>query len=182
MGLRVAIVGLSPASHDLTPYDGSCEVWGLPWDDYWPRFDRHFEMHDLRLLQSAHSRRKEGYFDRLRDCPKLYMQQGWEHAQAFPKDEVATTTGDYFNSSIAYMMALAIHEGAEWIGLYGVDMKDGEEYGYQKPNLEYLIGLARGKGIEVFIPEVSPLCKFNTSGIRFYNHAPDYVERYGWLG
>ena len=182
MGLRVAIVGLSQASHDQALEDGSCELWGLPWDDYWPHFARHFEMHDLRLLQSAHSKRKDGYFDRLRDCETLYMQDEWEHAKAYPFDAVARTTGYYFNSSIAYMMALAIHEQADYIGLYGVDMKDGEEFGYQKPNMEYLIGLARGRGIEVYIPETSPLCKFNTQGIRFYNHEPAYVERYGWLG
>jgi len=32
--------------------------------------------------------------------------------------------------------------------VYGVDMKADDEYGYQKPNMEYLIGLARGKGIQ----------------------------------
>lgn len=79
-------------------------------------------------------------------------------------------------------MALAIHEGAEEIGLWGVDMKDGEEYAYQRPNMEYLIGLAEGNGIGVFIHPDSSLCKFKSDGIKFYNHEPAYVDRYGWLG
>lgn len=181
--MKVAVIGLSPSTRHLAPWnDPEWELWGLPWDAEWARFTRHFEMHDLRLLESEHSKRKAGYFDRLRDCPVLYMQQAWEHAQAYPFDAVARTSGYYWNSSIAYAMALAIHEGAEEIGVYGVDMKADDEYGYQKPNMEYLIGLARGKGIKVHIPDDSPLCKFNPVGVRFYDHTPIYQDRYGWLG
>lgn len=182
--MKVAIVGLSPSTHDLAPFgDPEWELWGLPWDGDWARFDRLFEMHDMRLLKSAHSRRKPDYFDRLKECGvTLYMQEAWENAKAYPFDEVAKTTGYYWNSSIAYAMALAIHEGAEEIGVYGVDMKADDEYGYQKPNMEYLIGLASGKGITVHIPDDSPLCKFNSHGVRFYDHIPTYTDRYGWLG
>jgi hypothetical protein len=179
MALKVAIVGLSPTTHDLAPWgDDEWEIWGLPWDEgYWPHMTRHFEMHDMRLLTSEHSRRKAGYLARLQELPRLYTQDN------YPFDAVAWTIGGYyFNSSIAYAMALAIHEGAEEIGVYGVDMKGDDEYGYQKPNMEYLIGLARGKGVKVFIPAESPLCKFQNTGIRFYDHVPTYVDRYGWLG
>lgn len=136
-----------------------------------------FEMHDFRLLKSEHSKRKQGYLQRLETCDvPLYTQAN------YPFDEVAKTTGYYWNSSIAYAMALAIHEGAEEIGVYGVDMKGDDEYGYQKPNMEYLVGLARGMGIKVHIPEQSPLCKFNGDGIKFYDFSPIYKDRYGWLG
>lgn len=185
MGLKVAIVGLSPATHDLAPWDDpDWEIWGLPWDEgYWRYMDRHFEMHDMRLLESDHCKRPVDYFDRLRECDHLYMQEAYldTGAKRYPFEEVAKTT-DYWNSSIAYAMAMAIHEGAEEIGVYGVDMKGDDEYGYQKPNMEYLIGLARGRGIVVHVPEESPLLKFNAVGIRFYDHVPTYVNRYGWLG
>ena len=141
--------------------------------------DRHFEMHDLSLLTSEYSRRSRDYFDRLAECETLYMQEDFGNAKRYPFDDVANTTGDYWNSSIAYILAMAIHEGAEEIGVWGVDMKDSEEYGYQKPNMEYLIGLARGKGIKVYIHESSPLCKFNTKGIKFYDFEPNYTLRYG---
>ena len=147
--------------------------------------DRHFEMHDWKLLNSEHSRRKPDYFDRLRELDCIYMQEPYEsvpNAKAYPFDEVAKSIGAYyFNSSIAYPFALAIHEGAEEIGLWGVDMDAGEEYAYQRPNMEYLIGIARGKGIKVHIPDESPLCKFRGTGIRFYNHEPVYRDRYGNL-
>ena len=123
--------------------------------------------------------------ERLVECDvPLYMQSKYfDSATRYPFDEVATTIGrHYFNSSIAYAMALAIHEGAEEIAIYGVDMKGDDEYGYQKPNMEYLIGLAIGKGIKVTIPDESPLCKFQSTGIKFYSHSPTYHKRYGWLG
>jgi hypothetical protein len=44
--------------------------------------------------------------------------------------------------------------------VYGVTMKAGDEYGYQRPNAEFLIGLARGKGIKVHLPENCSLCKY----------------------
>lgn len=187
MGLKVAVVGLSQSTHDLAPWgDPDWEIWGLPWDEgYWLRMDRLFEMHDMRLLDSAHSMRKEGYWNRLNECPVLYVQERDErlpNATIYPFDDVAETTGYYWNSSIAYAMALAIHEGAEEIAVYGVDMKADDEFGYQKPNMEYLIGMARGKGIKVTIPDASPLCKFNPVGVRFYDHVPTYIKRYGWLG
>lgn len=180
MGLKVAIIGLSPSTHDQAPWDDpTWEKWGLPWDSAWVRMDRLFEMHDMRLLESKHSKRPKDYIARLQTANvPLYMQKAYfPSAIAYP-----FKVARYYNSSVAYAMALAIHDGAEEIGLWGIDMADAEEYAYQRPNMEYLIGLAEGKGIKVYIPEESTLCKFSHDGIRFYNHSPVYVDRYGWLG
>jgi hypothetical protein len=180
--MKVAVVGMSPSCADAPWDDPTWLKWGLPWHDgYWARMDRLFEMHDMRLLRSEHCKRPNGYFERLAGA---YMQQAYPEVGAvrYPFEEVAQTTGYYWNSSIAYAMALAIHEGAEEIGLWGVDMKGDDEYGYQKPNMEFLVGLAMGRGIKVHIPETSPLLKFNPTGIRFYEHMPVYRSRYGWLG
>lgn len=177
--MKVAIVGLASSTHDAAPWgDPSWEKWGLPWDDkYWARMHRHFEMHDQRLLTSEHSKRKPGYFERLGECPFLYTQDN------YPFDDVAKSIGQaYWNSSIGYAMAMAIHEGATEIGIYGVDMEGSDEYAYQRPNMEYLVGIARGKGIKVYIPEQSSICKFQPTGIKFYDHEPTYFDRYGWLG
>jgi hypothetical protein len=186
MGLKVAIVGMSPTAADAPWDDETFEMWGLPWHPgYWRLYNRLFEMHDIKLLESEHSKRCDGYLDSLTDSGvPVYMQAEYiKGSVRYPFEMVAECIGAYyFNSSIAYALALAIYEGAEEIAVYGVDMKGDDEYGYQKPNMEYLIGLARGKGIKVTIPETSPLCKFQGSGIRFYDHSPTYVKRYGWLG
>jgi hypothetical protein len=180
MGMKVAIVGLSDSTHDQAPWsDPEWQIWGLPWDHKWPYMDRLFEMHDLRLLVSEHSKRPRDYFHRLSMAGvPVYMQGAYfDWATEYPM-EIAR----YYNSSIAYAMALAIHEGAEEIAIYGVDMDDEQEYAYQRPNMEYLIGLAEGKGIKVYIPPESSLCTFNHKGIKFYDHFPEYKDRYGWLG
>lgn len=70
----------------------------------------------------------------------------------------------YFNNSISWMLAHAILQGYETIGLYGIDMAlDGvhgqSEYSYQRPSVEYFIGVARGLGIDVVMPQESELCK-----------------------
>lgn len=185
MGLKVAVIGLSETTHEKAPWgDKDWQKWGLPWDWRWAELDSGFEMHDMRLLTSRFSERPGDYFDRLRDIPLLYMQEAYSGlpARRYPFEEVAQTTGAYWNSSPAYMLALAIHEGAEEIGIWGVDLIAADEYGYQKPNMEYLVGIARGRGIKVHIPEESALCKFQPEGITFFDHVPTYHKRYGWLG
>jgi hypothetical protein len=52
-----------------------------------------------------------------------------------------------------------MHEGFKEIHLYGVDMAVSTEYDEQRPSCEYFIGLARGRGIKVYIPEESHLLK-----------------------
>lgn len=189
MGVKqVAIVGLSPTHDDAPFYDLDWDKWGLPWDDgYWVHYNRLFEMHDIDLLRKPESYRKQGYIEWLKDevapATPVYMQDKYfDGAVAYPVTQVAHTIGkDYFNSSIAYMIALAIHENYDRIGIWGCDLTDDEEYAYQRPNAEYLIGLARGKGIDVYIPEESYLTRFSSKGIKLGSMEPHYPSRYGFL-
>lgn len=162
--------------------DKSWELWGLPWHrGYAARMHRLFEMHDLRHWRAkVHKVYSDEYLKQLgeADVP-LYMQEAYPevpNALAYPFERVIAEVGDYFNSSLGYMVALAITEGTEEIGVFGVDLVAPDEYGYQKPNMEYLLGVARGKGIKVTIPKGSGLCKFNPRGTGF-----NYVGRYGVL-
>jgi hypothetical protein len=58
---------------------------------------------------------------------------------------------------LAVMMSNSVGAAGDKIGIWGVDLHCESEYAYQRPNLEYLIGLARGRGIKVFIPPHSAL-------------------------
>jgi hypothetical protein len=171
MGLKVAVIGLWAETHGLAPWgDPAWEKWGLAWDREVFSMDRAFEIH---LPREWKDNGIGDYIERLNMMPRLYLQEAHPDlpdAEVYPLAEVAKTTGDYFSSSIAYLMALAIHEGAEEIGLYGVAMEGHDEYGYQRPNMEYLVGLARGRGIKVHIPEQSPLCKYG----RQYGYSTGY--------
>jgi hypothetical protein len=173
MALKVAVIGLAADSHDEAPWDDpSWEKWGLAWDGHWPYLQRTFEMHEPSELKS---RMKADYIDSLQHRTRLYMQEQYPEVpgcERYPFEEVAKTC-PHWHSSIAYIMALAIHEGAEEIGLWGVQMEAKDEYGYQRPNMLYLIGLARGRGIKVHLHETCPLFKY--VGPADCN----YTERYG---
>lgn len=58
---------------------------------------------------------------------------------------------DYFSCSISYMLALAVFRGHEEINIYGVTMTEESEYTYQRSNVEFWIGIAKGAGIKVNI-------------------------------
>ncbi len=71
----------------------------------------------------------------------------------------------YFTNSISYMIALAIYEKYEDIGIYGVDMATGGldtpngEYAHQRPSCEYYMGIAVGRGIRLTVPSTADLLK-----------------------
>ena len=63
----------------------------------------------------------------------------------------------YLTSTIAYEIALAIYERFDEIALYGIDLNTAEEYAWQKPGVEYLLGIAAGRGIKIIVPTNCPL-------------------------
>lgn len=65
----------------------------------------------------------------------------------------------YFTSSLSYMLGMAILLGFEEILLVGFEMGNQTEYHYQRANAEYMIGFARGRGINVVVPDTSALLK-----------------------
>jgi hypothetical protein len=182
VGLKVAIVGLAQSSRHLAPWTNpEWELWGLAWDSERYRLHRVFEMHDMKDMQGATDsvtyRDLPSYFEKLDCCARVYMADAYPEvpkSERYPYEAVAEVCGDYWDSSVAYAVSLAIAEGAEEIGVYGVNMLATEEYAYQRPNMEYLLGLAKGKGIKVHIPKCSPLLKF--SGFAGYH------GKYGWRG
>ena len=114
---QVAVVGLAPSTHDEAPFiDPAWEVWGLPWDEEgWPYFDRLLDIHPLECIREATpSFYRRGYEDRLRELEApLYMQEAYPdipNALEYPLDEVSSVVGDYYNSSIAYLLGMAIAE------------------------------------------------------------------------
>lgn len=79
---------------------------------------------------------------------------------AYPKDEMLGRFGPwFFASSLSWMFALAIAEGATEIGLWGVDMSATEEWVYQRSGCHYFIHLAKAMGIKVTTPVESDLLR-----------------------
>ncbi len=181
---KVLIVGFAPTSRDDAPFkDTSYEVWGL--NDLYrliPRADRWFEMHSKDIvdnhpyypnhLAELQSSTIPVFMQEVRsDIPRSVRYPIEDMTRYFFGDSIPEGTPDsevlyygYFNNTISYMMAIAIHESCEHspideIHLYGVDMAADSEYSHQRPSVEYFIGIARGRGIKVVISPKSDLLK-----------------------
>lgn len=172
-GKKVAIIGFAE-SWKLAPWDDpTVEVWCL--NEFWkyaPRWNRWFELHDAETLGVTKRDLSEGEQKRHLewlsknhgpDRP-IYMQPQfcdgrYPNAVPFPLERLIAQFGRYFTSSIGYMTALAIADGYDWIGLYGVDLASDVEYQQQRANAEYFVGIAKGMGKTVVMAETSAICK-----------------------
>ncbi len=166
---KVALVGSATSSMNQAPWDDySIDIWGLGWRSL-KRCDIYFDIH---LLNDESRLVGKNYIGRLSNLEKpVYLIE--KHPEVsnsvrYPIEDIIEylssfdkhSDGDYFASSIAFMIALAMYKKYEEILLYGIDLLANSEYAYQRPNSEYLIGLARGQGISVYIPKDSAMCKF----------------------
>lgn len=164
---RVAIVG-GGITRRLAPFrDLSWEIWGFSSRAWrYPRVTRWFEIHSMTDLRQQLSWRKPGrrsfagymrFMARL-GCP-VYMQEPHPKiptSRPFPVEMLLERFGPCFTSTVSYLVALAIVEGFNVIGLWGIEAK-GQEYAYQRPALRYLLAQARRAGAQIVLPPRSTL-------------------------
>jgi hypothetical protein len=179
---KVAIVGFA-GTKDKAPYNNpEFEIWTVNnLYQFVPRQDRIFELHSRACIlgtqgmaDAAHGAPGEQYEKDLQAMKTpIYMQEKFDDIPAsirYPIEEIINEFGverldnsnikdAYFTNSISFMLALAIREGFEEIHVYGVDMAVGGEYNEQRPSCEYYLGIARGRGIKIYIPPESDLLK-----------------------
>ena len=164
---KVCIMGFSGSSREKAPfYDEAYEVWGLnQLYRHIPRADRWFDIHENYDEHVVEGTDHVGW---LRSCKiPVYMN---EHHEQFPTSvrypietmmdffgEQHLKPLDYYTSTVAYMIALAIVEEFTTIAVYGVDMVAGTEYADQKPCVEYYLGVAAGRGITIELPNNTAL-------------------------
>ncbi len=169
---KVAIVGTAMTFKDAPYGDPSWELWGL--NDHWnnmPRATRWFEANYEAASKTPVSHSPNMVrLDWLKKCPiPVYMEKHYDDVPMsvrYPYEEINDWVGEldpcgreYFTNSVSYMIALAIYEGFDVIHLYGVDMAVGSEYEMQRPSCEFWIGIAKGQGIKLYIPNQSDLLK-----------------------
>lgn len=172
--MKVCIVGFSEMNRwwaNQQPPD--VEVWGMnEGHSFMQRWDRWFQIHPRDW--SEERKRKAGIvappepdtfgrgqqhvqFLKALKVP-LYMREvmpDFPTSVRYPYEEIPFRRDDgtpYITSSAAYMLALAVHEGADEIRLAGVEMKAGTEYVKQRPCFEFWIGVAKARGIKVVLP------------------------------
>ena len=167
----VAIVGLAPSTRELALQEPpGVEIWSLNQGhtlfppELMARMTRWFQIHPWEEMVARQNQR-DHHLEWLGQATiPVYLAESRPddvpRGVRYPLEEVVADLGtDYLTSALAFMLALAVHERFEVVHIYGADMAHGTEYFDQRNCLEYLAGLARGRGITVWVPEVCPLFK-----------------------
>ena len=184
MKKKVAIVGHAPPSCQLVPWDnlgGDLDIWlcnahpflsaalnkKIP-DD---AFSRMYELHNQREIDRSFSKEKLAYYDNFtKRNEKLVVQS---HVELRAKHRINYDFERFFkafpsprpdqpnkaDSTVMYMIGDAILEGYGQINVYGVNLRATEEWGYQNGGTCWILGIAQGRGIEVWIHPDSELMK-----------------------
>ncbi len=175
---KVAIVGFATSSRGLAPFDDpSYEIWTLnQLYRHVKRCTRHFDLH-MNWDDDAANVEGTDHEGWIRDCGlPVYMTEAHDKLSTsvrFPIDRVIKEVGiDYFTSSVGLMVGLAMLEGFKEIALYGIDLIVGGEYSEQKANLEFVLGVAHGRGINVRVPQECALLK--------HSHRYGYEKEPDW--
>lgn len=177
---KIALLGSAPSSIRLAPFsDPSWTIWSCSPGAYphLVRTDLHVEIHRWEPHQPWFHKDYIAWMAALK-CPVLMIDALPEipTSRAYPKDDIlrhvyGQITGptgktiparfdpNSFGSSLSWMLALAITEMPDEIGLWGVDMAANEEWGQQKDGCLQLIQVARNLGIKVTTPPESDLLR-----------------------
>lgn len=152
--MKIGILGTAHTFHQAPFNDPSWELWACNLGEP-PRWDRWFQLHNDETIDgnAGHSawlaaQTKPVYLQKPRaDIP---------NALVYPMPAMVAKYGTwFFTSSIAFMLALALEEEPEEIGLWGVCMADATEYGAQKNGVRFFLQLARMRGIKITLPAES---------------------------
>lgn len=170
---KIAIVGSAPSSRLLAPWDDpSWAVWGCS-PALYPvakRTDVWFELHRF-LPYPPGQPGKPGtrsffspeFCEFLNRHPQVFMSEVHplvKNSVRYPFEEMLAKYGPYhFNSSISWILALAIECKPKAIGMFGIDMAAGEEYSYQRPGCQHFLGIAASMGIQIVLPPESDLMR-----------------------
>ena len=170
MTKSVCIVGLGPTSRDrVFKEPPGTEMWCLNnghvcfQPEEIKRFTAWFQIHPRPDFE-ANNNPIYGNLKFLQTCGiPLYMEQVWADMPSsvkYPREEIVKSLGyDYFTSTMAYMLALAIYQGYEEIRIYGIDMAAETEYFHERPCFEFWLGIAHSRGISLVMPEDCPILK-----------------------
>jgi hypothetical protein len=163
------------------------EVWAINAMGGCLQHDRAFHMDDLMVQESRAKNDPNGniagMLTWLKTHPGFYTSKsyaGYPGAIEYPLEAVCNSIDhNYFNSTVAYAVALAIHEKAQQIGFFGVDFtyKDRHQAERGRGCVEFLIGIAMARGIEIAITQDSSLLDSNESqDLRLYGYDAEHID------
>ena len=155
--MKIAIVANGMLTRNEAPFGTDWQMWGighptyrLSWQD---RYHRIYEPHNPINPEYIEVFEDPDYLKFIKDHKVVcHDKLPWEQIR-----NIASPDG--FESTMAIMIALAILEMPDEIGVWGVDARimKQQEYETQWPNILWLLGIAKGCGIKVTVPARSGL-------------------------
>ena len=133
------------------------EVWGLNQQGAWKglKLDKLFVMDDLKLRMPFYSSYDFVNWLKTYEQPIITSRSypEWPTSQAYPIKEVChyfgVPTGIAMYSTVDYMIALAVMQGAIELHLFGVDMIDKSLSEEMRIATAHWIGVAHARGVLV---------------------------------
>ncbi len=179
MKKKIAIVGTAPSKAQAPYGDKDWEIWGCNRSCFdLERWDCLFEIHrKWDMDQSLWDHDHVEYFEDLKKVkpPQQVISTlpigDWSFKVTsdaevklhgvtrganlvMNRDALFEKYGTiWFSSSLAYMLAWALEQKPEEIGIWGVEMESHEEYVVQFAGCRHFIDLARALGIKVTTPD-----------------------------
>ena len=165
---QVCILGTAESLKEAPYDDPEWDMWAVATvigHPYCKRMDRILELHS-----------RDSWGLRIDEINKAKVPVWmWKHypeiplSEEFPLAEITKEFRSYFTNSISFLIAEAIRQGYTDIGLFGVHMATTTEYGHQRPSCEYYLGLAEGRGINLWLPDGADMLK----AARMYGFEPE---------
>lgn len=128
------------------------------------RIDGVFQLHIPVIWRNPNNRNDAGHYEWLQNTTiPVLMQEQYDDVPAsmrFPREDIlkiiqnAETPDGYIREvscSPAWAIAYAIHKGYKRIEIYGVELASNTEYAYQQGNFKFWLGVAIGRGVQVYI-------------------------------
>ena len=156
---KVAIIGAGLTRQDAPYHDPEWEIWGCN-EMTIERADKWFELHPMPVQNEAELKW-------LKECEQpLYVlnkTKGMPRSITYPLNAIcdALKVEPYFTCTFAYEIAFALYDGFTTIGLWGCNLPMGSprERIFESRCVEWWLGFAQGRGVEIVIPEEDSLAK-----------------------
>jgi hypothetical protein len=122
--------------------------------------DWYFDLHRPECFTNNGKTWNDTYWTWLKTLQTpIFMQEEhvapWNEvpmAVRYPIERVLQEFRAYFTNHPAYMIALALQEGVEAIGIFGCQYSADTEHSTQRGSLEYWLGRAEQAGVDVILP------------------------------
>jgi len=166
----VCLVGAAgPSNRWANDLEPDVEIWAMNMTHRFlqpGKASRWFQMH--HRIHNSQNGHPPGHFGRPLDHDEflrsleipIYMQEVDPLIPAsvrYPIEQVTSRWRAYFTSTVPYMIALALHEGVDELGLLGIYLSSTTERQAHRACVEYWLGVAEGMGVKIVMPDDNPM-------------------------